>query len=307
MDTPPIARRQGGVLDRGQALDAGVTAAQIRWRVRRGRWQVLHRGVYFTNAGVVPWQARAWAALIWSGPGAALVLDAAARVWRLRPDDPPVVAVGVPPGRRVMTTPGVEVIRRRRLVVRRVDGLPVTTAAQTVIDLAGLRSVSADDAVALAAKACQSGRVSAAALLAELQQRERHRHGSVLRLALGDIGAGAESLPEVWFAARVLRPHALPEFERQVVEVAGTRTDLKNTEFGVNVEIDGRAWHAGEAFHSDRRRDRAAAARGEVTVRVSFLDLRQDPCDVAADLGATLGRRGWSGAPTPCRSCRAIA
>lgn len=126
-------------------------------------------------------------------------------------------------------------------------------------------------------------------------------------LGLGEIDAGAESLPEVWFATRVQHPHGLPEFTRQVVRETGTRNDLACLPYGVNVEVDGRVWHAGERFHTDRRRDRAAAARGEVTVRVTLLDLERDACAVAADLAATLHGRGWPGTATACRSCRRIA
>lgn len=305
MEQPAAARGQSGVVDRGQALASGLTDKQIRWRLERGRWRALHRGVYLTNPGAVTWPARAWAALLWAGPGSVLVLGSAAFVSRWERTEPAVISVGVPIGRRVRPTAGVAMFRRQRLTTQRVGGLPVTRAAQTVIDLADLTTTSLDDAVGLAARACQSGRVTASGLLAELDTRTRHRHGGLLRLALGEIGDGAESLPEVWFVTRVQRPHGLPTFVRQVVEVGGTCTDLKNVEFGVTVEIDGQVWHAGERFHTDRRRDRGSAARGDVTVRLTYLDLARDACSIADDIARVLGERGWAGSSRPCPACAA--
>ena len=99
---------------------------------------------------------------------------------------------------------------------------------------------------------------------------------------------GAESLPETWFESRVRAPHGIPLLERQAQQPDRTRTDLKNAEFRINVEIDGRLWHAGHRFHLDRRRDRRAAGRGELTLRTTPLELDQTPCEVAGDLAHAL-------------------
>lgn len=239
------ARRQHGVVTRAQALAAGMTSKQVRWRLQRGDWRRLHRGVYLTNTGRVTWPVRAWAALLWSGEGSLLVEEAAAYVWRLQRAEPAVITVGVPHGRYPPRVVGVRTLQRRRRRRRTVDGFPVSHLAQTVVDLADRPGVSLDDVVSLAARACQQRLVDADSLLTELDARGRHRHRRGLRLALGEIADGAESLPEVWFARRVLRRHGLPAFERQVVQRDGTRADLRSREYGVNVEVDGQVWHAG--------------------------------------------------------------
>ncbi|WP_289019364.1 type IV toxin-antitoxin system AbiEi family antitoxin domain-containing protein [uncultured Ornithinimicrobium sp.] len=297
---PAVASRQHGVVTRAQALAAGMTAKQVRWRLHRGDWQPVHRGVYLTTTGTITWQARAWAALLRCGDGACLAMDAAAHVWRLTTLEPATITVGVPEGRHPTPVEGVAVTRRRRLLTRTVDGFPVTRLAQTVIDLADRRNGTLDDAVALAARACQRRSATQAALLEELSARRAHRWGRELRLAFGEIGEGAESLPEVWYVTRVQEPHGLPAFERQAREEDSTRTDLKNRQYGVNLEVDGLVWHAGEQFHGDRRRDRRAAARGEVTLRMTYLELDQSPCDLAVDVARTLAARGWTGTLTPC-------
>lgn len=292
-----VARRQEGVVTRAQALDAGMTPGGIRWRLRRRTWRAVHPGVYLTNTGKVTWRVRAWAGLLRCGAGSVLVRDAAAHVWRLGPE-PRIITVGVPAGRHPTPAPGLRPVQCRRLTRADVDGFPVTRAAQTVIDIANLPGTSVDDAVALAAKACQQGKVTEEALVAELRGRRRHRLRRELLLACGEIGAGAESLPEVWFVTRVQRPHGLPAFERQV-RSAGTRMDLRNGRYRVTVEVDGELFH-GARFHVDRRRDRRSAARGDIPLRVSFLELDKIPCEVAVEIGQVLMQQGWPGPVLPC-------
>ena len=300
MDLDRVARRQQGVVSRAQALEAGLSPGQVRWRLQRGRWRAIHPGVYLTNNGTVDWPSRARAALLRCGRGSVLILSAACYLWRLERTPPAVVTVGVPTDRHPEPADGLVVVRRRRLEPVTVDGLPVTRLPVTVLDMADRPGCSVDDAVALAARACQERAVDAAALRRELDGRRRHQHRRELRLAFAEVGNGAESLPETTFETTVRRPHGLPAFERQVVEDDGSRTDLKNREFGTNVEIDGRLWHAGERFHLDRRRDRRAVGRGEVTLRVAPVEMVTSPCEVARDLALALRHRGWVGPPRPC-------
>ncbi|WP_122262961.1 type IV toxin-antitoxin system AbiEi family antitoxin domain-containing protein [Ornithinimicrobium cerasi] len=300
MDLARLARRQQGVVTRAQALDAGLSAATIRWRLERRDWTVVHPGVYLLSNGAPDWRALARAALLRCGAGSVLALTSAAYLWRLERTPPSVITVAVPASRHPETPGGVIVVRRRRLDAVQVDGLPVTRLATTVLDVADRFGCSADDAVALAARACQERSLDAGSLLRELEGRARHRLRRQLLLALWEVGDGAESLPETWFRDRVERPHGLPPFERQVTEPDRTRSDLRNRTFRTIVEIDGRLWHAGERFHLDRKRDRAAAGRGEVTLRVTPLELDQIPCEVARDVALTLERRGWSGQPKAC-------
>jgi very-short-patch-repair endonuclease len=294
-----LARRQGGVVTWDQALQHGMTPKQIRWRLDRGDWRRIHRGVYLTHTGPVTWRVRAWAALLRCGDGSVLILESAAHVWRLG-GEPRTITVGVPSGRHPAAAQGMRPVQRKRLTRGIVDGFPVTHLAQTVIDLADRPGSSLDEVVALAARACQQRTVTEAALVAELRSRKRHRFRRELLLACGEIGEGAESLPEVWFVTRVQRPHGLPVFERQLVAAGGKRTDLRNRRYGVILEVDGQLWHAGDRFHTDRRRDRRAAGRGDVPLRASFLELNTIPCEVAAEIGQVLLQRGWPGPMHPC-------
>ena len=58
------------------------------------------------------------------------------------------------------------------------------------------------------------------------------------------------------------------------------------------LELDGRRFHARvEAFEADRTRDLRSAARGWVTLRITWLQLTRDPEFVIAMLRETLATR----------------
>ena len=47
-----LIRYQSGVITRSQALQAGLSADMIKFRVSSDRWRQVHRGVYATFTGV---------------------------------------------------------------------------------------------------------------------------------------------------------------------------------------------------------------------------------------------------------------
>jgi hypothetical protein len=94
----------------------------------------------------------------------------------------------------------------------------------------------------------------------------------------------------------VERPHALPRGTRQARARHDRRTQYRDVlyeEYGVAVELDGRATHPGDLRWNDVRRDNAAAADGVITLRYSWLDVSQQPCLVAAQVAPVLQRRGY--------------
>jgi hypothetical protein len=123
-------------------LAIGLTRKAIRHRVATGRLHPVHRGVYLVGHAVMPPLAAETAAILACGDGADLSHHSAAALWILRPASPAEVFVTVAgrnPGRR----PGVHVHRVRYLDPAdrtRRHGLPVTTPARTVLDLAAVSS-----------------------------------------------------------------------------------------------------------------------------------------------------------------------
>lgn len=300
MDLETIARRQAGVLSRDQARRF-LTEEAIRHRLTSRRWRRIHPGVYLTSSGQADWRARAHAALLHCGPGAALSLGSAAYLLGLSEKAPAVLNVVIPNGRKVAAVPGVRIRRSRadETVIRR--GLRVTAPARTVLDLADQRGLGAEAAIALAADAVRSRRLSGQELTDALGRRARHRHRQALRLALGEIDQGTQSLLEVRTLRRVIRAHALPPFALQVLDRdCGVRRDFECQEYGVILEVDGRLGHLGAGRLADYRRDREAARTGRITLRAGWHDVSESPCELAADLLGALRARGYPGRLRAC-------
>src|SRR5882762_4715795 len=75
-----LAGNQCGVVSRSQALRAGLSTDMIKFRLRSGRWQLMHRGVYATFTGAPGRGACLWAAVLSAGPGAVLSYQTAAEL-----------------------------------------------------------------------------------------------------------------------------------------------------------------------------------------------------------------------------------
>jgi very-short-patch-repair endonuclease len=299
---------QFGLVTRAQALGGGLTPKTVECHLSSGRWVRLHPGVYLTTPGRDDWDVRSTAAVLWAGPGAALSGTSAGYAWGLVRAEPQLLEVVVPADRMVRSVPGVDV-SRSRYARARVDenAWPHRIgAAHTVFDLARGRPV--DRAVTLVARGLDLRLCSTQELVRALSERRRQPGRRVLLEMLRDVEGGAESAAEVRYGRDVERRHGLPRGRRQSPTGAGGRHDVEYEEFGVVVEVDGRMAH--EAWvrrQKDGHRDRTALARGRVTVRCFWVDLVPTACALAADVGAVLQSRGWSGRLRRCGpSCTAV-
>lgn len=297
MDLEALIRGQHGVVSTEQALGGGLSEDALRWRVESGRWSRLGRGLYLAQTGPIDWAGRAQALVLRAGDGAALGLGAAEYLHGVAPGPPTVITVMVPRGRRVQRLGGTRVRMRSHLEVVRRRGLPVTSAATTVLDLADVGEWRG--AVATVARWVQRRRTTVAEVTDALEARSRHRHRRVLLAAMGVVAEGAESLLEVGYVRRVERAHGLPRSTMQVRD-GSLRRDFEYEVWGVVVEVDGRLGHEGEHVAVDRRRDRRTAGRGRVTLRAGWFEVEGDPCDLAVDVVLALRARG---AGVTARAC----
>ncbi|HYN65915.1 MAG TPA: type IV toxin-antitoxin system AbiEi family antitoxin domain-containing protein [Ornithinibacter sp.] len=299
MDLDALIRSQHGVCTAAQALEGGVTPDGLRWRVASRRWSRIGQGLYRAQTGELDWQGRAHAAVLRGRDGCALSLRAAEFLHGVAPTAPPVITVAVPVGRSVTRLAGTRFRSHVRLEVVRRKGLPVTSAEQTVLDLADVRGVQWREAVGTTARWVQKRRTTPEALADALGQRSRHQHRRILSVALDVEAQGAQSLMEVSYVRRVELPHGLPRASLQVRD--GTvRRDFEYPEWLVVLEVDGRLGHEGEFLASDRSRDRRAAGIGRVTLRAGWVDVEGAPCELAVDVHAALRARGYRG---PIRAC----
>ena len=151
------------------------------------------------------------AAVLHVGEDAVLSHASAAFSYGLRRSPPDRVEILIPHERRVREPEGIR-IQRCRGLARRIDDRAMP----------GLTTGRAHGSGPRSRRHRGRGRGTCRARLPErayvgrapldvLESRRRHRWMSLLREALGDIGDGAQSTPEVRYVRDVERPHGLPK------------------------------------------------------------------------------------------------
>ena len=295
---------QCGVISRSQAMGLGMSDDAIEGRLRTGSWRQLQWGVYAAFTGQPPRAAMLWAALLRSGSGAVLSHQTAAELYGLTDKAAAAIHVTVPTARRIRGGTDLVIHRSSRIAVARHPVLlPTRTRIEeTVIDLA-LTARDSDEAFHWLSRACGSRLTTASRLQVALGQRKQAQFRSELASGLAAIANGVHSPLEYWYVRSVERPHELPRAKRQARVILGqARRYLDNLyeEFGVAVELDGHAAHLVYDRWRDVHRDNALTGEGIVTLRYSWADVTRRACQVAAEIGAVLQRRGWTGAPHPC-------
>jgi very-short-patch-repair endonuclease len=288
-----LADRQRGLVTHVQLIAAGLSRKAIERRVRSGRLRVLHRGVYAVGHAVLPEHARELAAVLACGTGALLSHYAAAALWGMRvPLDGPVdvTVVARNPGRRT----GVVVHRVAALdptdITRR-EGIPVTSPARTVLDLAG--SLSAREVERTFDEGRIQGVIAPRAISAVLARYPRRPGAEVLR-ELTDphrrrviTRSGSERL----FLALIRRARLpLPECN---VQLGAFSADFLWREQGLVVELDSYGFHTTRgAFERDHAKDLAFRRRGLDTVRFTALQVMDEPEATLVQVASALAQRG---------------
>jgi hypothetical protein len=284
-----IAERQGGVAARRQLVAAGLTHRQIDRRIASGRLHVLFRGVYAVGHRVVGTLGRWWAAVLACGDDAALSHFSAGHAWQIRASAAAGVDVSV--GRSGhLRRPGIRLHRRRALTaadVTRLDGLPITTPARTVLDLAaaGLRGVRLEAVIDRAVHELLD--------FSDLEPllATRRPGTAALREVLGRYAPGSvdvrSRLEEL--CLELCEAHGLPRPATNVV-VAGRVRDFFWPDVPLVVEADSFRWHRSPSrLSDDRARDASLTVAGIPFVRFTYEQVVGDPAYVARTLRAMLG------------------
>ncbi len=302
-----LAAEQAGVVARRQLLELGYGEGQVGALLDRHRWDAVRPGVYLTFGGEPAPRAKAWAALLAAGPGAALGGTTALWLWGVLPDPPDAVTVCIPDDRHVVAGAGVRVVRRRRLddVVH-----PSASPQRLRLEAALLDATDTPSTVTLidlVLRATNSRRTTPARILLALAGRNRHRHRALLHDVLGEAAEGVGSALERRYLRTVERPHGLPRGRRNRQERRSDgptglpRNRYRDVEYGrLVVELDGLEAHPRWALHLDRRRDNSAERSRRRRLGYGWREVLEDPCWVAAEVADVLAQEGWSGRPTPC-------
>jgi very-short-patch-repair endonuclease len=256
----------------------------------------LGAGRYAVPAGAGDWSVRVAAAV--SHPGRVASHGTALALWDLVPrlDGPVHVTVG--PGRSGRGSPGVVLHRGADVEwhVRRVSGLPVTSAERSVVDAWGEPAELGRPAVRAAAITAVRRRLcTPRALAAELDRRQRLPGRAALAGLVRLLADGCQSELEIWGCLQVLRAPGMPPFVQQrPVVVAGERfvLDAACEEMQLAVEMDGAAWHGSrDQRERDIRRDALLATVGWQTLRFSYRRLTATAAECRSEILAVHAAR----------------
>ncbi len=267
--------------------------------LRRRELVRVHRGVFVDHTGPLSWHQRAWAAALHAAP-AALFLQSA--------EEPPPqtpIHLAIDATRRVERVEGIRVHRVRHLdpMVQWHLGPPRVRVEDNTLELAS-RAHDELEVIRVLTTAVGSRRTTAKRLRATLTKRTRIHRRALIAAVLDDLEHGACSVLEQGYLTKVERAHDLPTATRQRrrTGVGGAEyRDVEYEEFGLDVELDGRAGHAAwDAQGRDADRDLDDQAEGRESVRLRWAQVYGTPCRTAERLGRILVRRGWCGRPTAC-------
>jgi very-short-patch-repair endonuclease len=291
-----IADSAHGVVTRKELLRARVTPEEIRQRLRSGALLREYPGVYRVGHRAPSVEARYMAAVKACGEGARLSGRAAGHLLGILKGSPPAPEVTAPTERRVE---GVRTHRERHPLPRNSDvtawrGIPMTTPARTLVDLAAV--LSEDELARACHEAGVHHRTTPAQVEAVLKRRPNSPGAGKLRAVLRGRVAVTLSRLEKRFLERLRRAGLpLPETNR----AAGSkRVDCRWPEHRLTVELDSYTYHRSRhAWEQDRRREREAYARGDEFRRYTYGDVFERPEQMLTELGALLSPdRPWKAA-----------
>ena len=276
-----IAERRHGIITRAEMRAADISDQEIKHRVRIGLLYRVHRGVYSVGHGVLTTEARYMAAVKACGEGAVLCGRAAAHLLG-------ILRAAVPPPREVMTPTERKIkdIKSRRgephrREVARVKGIPCTTPARTIVDLAprmddgpfarvcheaGVRYRTTPREVKEVM--ARRGRCNGAARIRRVMDGEAKVTLSVMEDGLLDV-LRAEDLP-------------LPDTNKKVGK---RRVDCHWAKYGLTVELVSFTYHSSShAFEADHDREREARGRGEEWRQFTYRDVFVDQTYMLGEL-----------------------
>jgi hypothetical protein len=288
---------QHGTVSLAQLLELGMASSSVRSRARAGRLHRIHHAVYaLVPESLLTRDGRWMAAVLACGDGAVLSHRSAAALHGIRRTDranAEVIAVG----RSARKRAGIDIHRSTTLSpadTSIVNGIPCTTVARTLLDLAAVlprRPVErAFD------QAEMEGVLDLPAILEQLRRNPNHRGGLTVRGILAEHYIGktptANELEEAFFAICRRAEMPLPEVNQWVDLGDGEppiKADFLWRRQRVIIETDGDRFHGThQARERDPRRDQRALLAGWRTVRTTWRQVIHRPHELEATLPALL-------------------
>ncbi|HVW47062.1 MAG TPA: AbiEi antitoxin N-terminal domain-containing protein [Solirubrobacterales bacterium] len=285
-----LAARQHGVVATRQLDALGYSKSSVAKAASAGRLHRVHRGVYAVGHRRLSWHGRCMAAVLASSPSVASHYSAG-RLWgllRSRPETLHVTCRNPRHGGRTFIEHRADLTRADRA---RRDGIPVTSLARTILDLA------VDSRVRTVARFIQRAEdektFDLRAMDDLLARTKGHRGQAKVRLAL-EIYDGAPAFTRSDLERRfygAVTAAGLPAPSMNFF-VAGHEIDAYWAEARFGVELDVYATHGSRlSFEEDRVRDDELLLAGIETTRVTGPRLAREPGAVVESVRRHLARR----------------
>jgi Protein of unknown function (DUF559) len=288
-----LADRQHGVVSLSQLRTFGLTSDAVRKRKATGRLHPVHRTVYAVGRRRLTGRGIWMAAVLACGDHAVLSHRSAAALWDLRADNRARTDVTLP-GKSARSRPGIGVHRStplRDADVTTHDGIPCTSVARTLLDLA---EVIDRRGLERAIEQAEVLRIFDLRAVEDVLGRADGRRGGGrrgakrLRAVLADLGEPAltaSALEERFLA--ICRGAGLPAPEVNVWldidDEPAIKADFLWRRARLVVETDGWGAHGTrQAFERDRRRDQRLRLAGFEPVRFTRRQIVREPARVGA-------------------------
>jgi predicted transcriptional regulator of viral defense system len=288
-----LAREQHGVFGLAQLRELGLSDRAVRDRAVTARLHRIHHAVYsLVPRELLTREGLYMAAVLACGADAVLSHRSAARLHELRNWGYTKIEVTVP-RRSHRRHPGVAVHRSTTLTpadVTRVNNIPVTTVARTLLDLGDVidqRQLERSFDQAEAAEA-----LDLRAIEDQLARNATRAGAKRVRKVLNEHYIGKtptwSELEEALLA--ITRPLGIPDPECNAFITLddgepAIRVDFVWREERIVIEADSRKWHdTRQRFETDRRRDQRLTVAGWTVIRTTWRQLKYRPHELRAVL-----------------------
>ncbi len=289
-----------GVISLEALFDFGVGRWSVDRMVAEGALRSVHTSVYmFVECPASP-TALLVCLTTYLGPGAVATARSAAGVWRMKVAPPDLPQILLPRRQRYAAVRDAEIHTTNRIapvdsVVE--SGVPVTSAARTVIELAA--DMRGDiDLGDLIISTVRRGLLSRSLLESRANELRRPGHAGPKRVldALGRLAPGvelAESVLEDKFIGLIVGSDlGMPVMQHSVcVTGASYRLDFAYPEVKLGIECDGYRWHSSPAqLDRDRTRKNSLQSIGWTVLSYTYSQIVDKGDSVVAEIERTYAR-----------------
>jgi very-short-patch-repair endonuclease/flavin-binding protein dodecin len=297
-DADALFASQHGVAARAQLRQIGESEAAIRWALKTGKWEPVHRGVYRLKGAPVTWHQQLAAALLAAGPRAWISHRSAAALHGLP---------GYQPGHVELTTmhnsrhlAGTTVYKTQRpspFFPTMVHGIVTGEVNLTLLNLAAVDSC---EQVEEAMEDAIARRLTSVRKLDWFLSRAGGRgvSGSEVLRKLVDLRVTAADVPQSVMESRMNRlirqamlPPPLPQ--HWITDKVGrvvARPDFAYPDQRLAIECQSYRWHFGRRkWHHDLERSNELTRLGWRVLYFTWDQLRIEPDSVLDRIRSELG------------------